>query len=89
MAKERRAGKIDQLRESHIIFISSSYEADLKKIPAAKTQRHPEEVYLADRTVARMVARFNKARLTGKFPKVYWRLSDRLKSCEESDGDAP
>ena len=45
-----------------------------KKVPAARVQRRATDAAdeaLADRTVARMVAGFNKARRTGKLPKVY------------------
>lgn len=36
-----------------------------------RRETDPEDDALADRTVALMVAGLNKARLTGKFPKVY------------------
>jgi hypothetical protein len=45
-----------------------------KKVPADKIQRRATDTAdesLADRTVARMAAGFNKARRSGKFPKVY------------------
>ena len=45
-----------------------------KKVPFVKLQRRAADAAdesLADRTVARMAAGFNKAQRTGKFPKVY------------------
>ncbi len=45
-----------------------------KKVPADKSQRHATDAAdesLADRTAARIVAAFNKAQRSGKFPKVY------------------
>lgn len=45
-----------------------------KKVPAAKVQPRVTDAAdeaFADRAVARIVAGSNKARRTGKFPKVY------------------
>ena len=45
-----------------------------KKVPVVKPapgETDAAEESFADRAVARMVAGFNKAQRTGKFPKVY------------------
>ena len=56
------------------MYYEKSMKPSSKKVPAAKSQRHATDAAdesLADRTVARMAAGFNKARRGGKFPKVY------------------
>ena len=56
------------------MIIPKSVKPSSKKVPAGRIQRPASDAVdesLADRTVARMAAGFNKARRSGKFPKVY------------------
>ena len=56
------------------MIVPKSMKPSSKKVPAGRIQRRATDAAdesLADRTVARMAAGFNKARGSGKFPKVY------------------